>query len=157
MYSALFHCVRSFSRRSYERSEVEFRYNNKTSEALTKRCFYKRALSYCAKIDKRSCKQQRKSQLKIRLSLIELNLNRKTKNRLKLNPRNICKVAKNRAVKNGLNLHKNRTNQTIPAVYASYRKANRQASSKNKKSARRRLYQINSLNLEHKKRYHAHG
>ena len=28
MCSALLHCVRSFSRRSYECSEVEFRYNN---------------------------------------------------------------------------------------------------------------------------------
>ena len=40
--------------------ECEFRYNNskdaKTSEALTKWCLYKRALSYCAKIDKRSYK-----------------------------------------------------------------------------------------------------
>ena len=109
MCSALLHCVRSFSRRSYECSEVAFRYNNskdaKTSETLTKWCLHKRALSYCAKIDKRSYKQQRKSQLKIRLSLIELNLNRKTKNRLKLNPRNICKVTKNRAVKNGFKIY----------------------------------------------------
>ena len=30
MRSALLHCVRSFSRRSYEHSEVEFRYNTKT-------------------------------------------------------------------------------------------------------------------------------
>ena len=28
----LLHCVRSFSRRSYERSEVEFRYNTKTTQ-----------------------------------------------------------------------------------------------------------------------------
>ena len=40
--------------------ECEFRYNNskdaKTSEALTKWCLHKRALSYFTKIDKRSCK-----------------------------------------------------------------------------------------------------
>ena len=36
--------------------KCEFRYNDKTSEALTKWCLHKRALSYCAKIDKRSYK-----------------------------------------------------------------------------------------------------
>ena len=32
MRSALLHCVRIFSRRSYECSEVEFRYNTKTTQ-----------------------------------------------------------------------------------------------------------------------------
>ena len=37
MRSALLHCVRSFSRRSYERSEVEFRYNNSKDAKQAKR------------------------------------------------------------------------------------------------------------------------
>ena len=32
MRSALLHCIRSFSRRSYEHSEVEFRHDTKTTQ-----------------------------------------------------------------------------------------------------------------------------
>ena len=63
MCSTLLHCVRSFSRRSYECSEVEFRYNNSKDT----KTFYHILL----KMRRGLISSKTKSQLKIRLSLIE--------------------------------------------------------------------------------------
>jgi len=63
MRSALLRCTYRFSRRSYERIEVEFRYNTKTAQEN----LYQKLL----KLIRDLIISKAKSQLKICLSLIE--------------------------------------------------------------------------------------